>query len=105
MANYEKFIINDLIRNELIITFPDNDAEPITEENIAFESMSLKRSICDSEALIFGGCIASEFSIDLINTGSRSFSEGLGFPWKPAGRRSSASWRFPWIFPWERRRM
>lgn len=77
MANYEKFIINDLIRNELIITFPDNDAEPITEENIAFESMSLKRSICDSEALTFGGCIASEFSIDLINTDSRSFSEGL----------------------------
>lgn len=70
---YKQKIIDELIENTLVIEFPDNDIDPITEENIVSESMALKQSICDEEKLKFGGCIASEFSIQLLNTAERSF--------------------------------
>ena len=72
--SFQNGIINNLIENKIEIFFPDGDAQTITEENIASESLTLKQSICDSEALTFGGCIASELSIKLINTNERSFS-------------------------------
>lgn len=46
----------------------------ITEDNIVSESMALKQSICDEERIRFGGCIASEFSIQLMNTESMTFA-------------------------------
>lgn len=74
-------VINNLIYNKIEITFPDGDEETITEVNIASESMQLKQSICDEESLKFGGCIASEFKIDLINTDDRIFSSELTGKW------------------------
>lgn len=67
--------------NELIITFPDGDEQDITEENIVSESMRLTQSICDEDYLKFGGCIASEFRIDLLNTNERSFTQELTGRW------------------------
>ena len=73
--------------NELIITFTDNgetDVEyeaDITEENVVSESMRLTQSICDEDHLKFGGCIASEFSIDLLNTDDRQFTQSLVGRW------------------------
>lgn len=67
--------------NELIITFPDGDEQDITEENIVSESMRLTQTICDEDYLKFGGCIASEFRIDLLNTNERSFTQELAGRW------------------------
>lgn len=67
--------------NELIITFPDGDEQDITEDNIVSESMRLTQSICDEDYLKFGGCIASEFRIDLLNTNERSFTQKLAGRW------------------------
>lgn len=67
-------IINNLISNKLEIVFPDGEFATITETNIESESMSLKQSICDENRLKFGGCIASEFKITLLNTTSRTFT-------------------------------
>ena len=75
------------IYNELIITFTDNNETgneyeaDITAENIVEESMKLTQSICDENYLKFGGCIASEFSIDLINTSDRVFTQSLIGRW------------------------
>ena len=81
MADYKDYIVNNLIGNTIEILFPDGDEETITEANIASESMSLKQSICETEALTFGGCIASEFKIDLIKTTARQFSSELTGKW------------------------
>ena len=83
---YKQKIIHELIENRLEIVFLKKYDEqyegsyelgytPITEENIVSESMVLKQSICDEEKLKFGGCIASEFNIQLLNTAERSFDE------------------------------
>ncbi len=74
-------IINELMYNKLEITFPDNDEATITEDNIASESMTLKQAVCDESTLKFGGCIASEFNIDLINTMDRTFTHALVGKW------------------------
>ena len=74
-------IDGNLVRNELVITFPDGDADTITEANIASESMQLKQSICDEDKLTFGGCIASEFKINLINSDDRVFTSDLVGKW------------------------
>lgn len=66
-------IINNQIENTLTVYFVDG-TEAITEHNIASESMTLTQSICDESKLKFGGCIASEFSIDVINTADRTFA-------------------------------
>lgn len=71
----------ELINNTITITFPDNDESEITEANIVSESMRLRQSICDEAYLKFGGCIASEFSIDVMNTNERQFSVSLTGKW------------------------
>lgn len=71
----------ELINNTITITFPDNDESEITEANIVSESMRLRQSICDEAYLKFGGCIASEFSIDVMNTNERQFSVSLAEKW------------------------
>lgn len=79
-SSTKNFIINNLVNNVLEITVYNEQDIPymtITEENIVSESMVLKQSICDESDLKFGGCIASEFNIDLINTESRVFSNYL----------------------------
>lgn len=73
-------IINTLNDNVLSITVYNDMEIPymtITEENMVSESMVLKQSICDDSDLKFGGCIASEFEIDLINTENKTFSNDL----------------------------
>ena len=79
--SYKNGIINHLIENEIEISFPDNDEATITQANIVSESMTLKQSICDSAELRFGGCIASEFNIKLMNTPERQFSSQLVGKW------------------------
>lgn len=78
---HKKQAIENLIENTLTIIFPDGDFEDITEANIASESMSLKQSICDESKLRFGGCIASEFDIDLVNSADRTFTADLVGKW------------------------
>lgn len=79
--SYQNGIINHLIQNKIEIYFPDGDVEPIAEGNIVSESLTLKQSICDGEALTFGGCVASELNIKLINTAERQFSNELADKW------------------------
>lgn len=80
--SYQNGIIHNLIRNRLEIFFPGDETEAvITEENIVSESMTLKQRICDSETLRFGGCIASELTIQLTNTAQRQFSSALTGKW------------------------
>jgi len=79
--SYQNGIINHLIENEITITFLDNSLAPITQENIVSESMTLKQSVCDGEELRFGGCIASEFSIRLMNTPQRQFNKLIEGKW------------------------
>lgn len=73
--------------NELIISFTDNEEEGVTPEaditavNIVEESMKLTQSINDENYLKFGGCIAAQFSIDLLNTDSRKFTDSLVGRW------------------------
>lgn len=79
--NNKEAVINNLICNKLEIRFVGSDDETITETNIASESMQLKQSICDDNKLKFGGCIASEFKINLINTEDRVFTNDLVGKW------------------------
>jgi hypothetical protein len=73
--------------NELIITFTDNGEQgvpleaDITADNIVEESMKLTQSINDENYLKFGGCIAAQFSIDLLNTDNRKFTDSLVGRW------------------------
>lgn len=53
---------------ELIISFPDNpEIADVSNENISAESLMFEESICDGNFKL-GGCIASKFEIDLLNT-------------------------------------
>lgn len=70
---HKQKIINELISNKLEIFSSDSKFDVITETNIESESMSIKQSICDENKLKFGGCIASEFKIGLLNTVGRTF--------------------------------
>lgn len=72
-STHKQKIINELISNKLEIFSSDKKFDVITETNIESESMSLKQSICDENKLKFGGCIASEFKIGLLNTVDRTF--------------------------------
>ena len=71
----------ELLYNRIVISFPDGDGEPITEENICSESMRIRQTICDESYLKFGGCIASELKIDLLRTNDRSFDDSLIGKW------------------------
>lgn len=71
----------ELLYNRIVISFPDGDGEPITEENIRNESMRIRQTICDESYLKFGGCIASELKIDLLRTNDRSFGDSLIGKW------------------------
>lgn len=70
-------ILNDLYEQELRIqVFIPGVIQPlnITGENIVSESMTLKQDTCDGSKFRYGGCIASELSIQLIDTEELSFS-------------------------------
>jgi hypothetical protein len=43
--------------------------------------MEIYQAICDSNGLRFGGCISSEFDIDIFNTFERSFDSSLEGEW------------------------
>lgn len=78
---HKKQTIENLIENTLTVSFPNGEYEDITEENIASESMSLKQSICDESKLKFGGCIAAEINIDIVNSIDRTFTNDLVGKW------------------------
>lgn len=79
--NYKDAVIYSLVENTIQITFPNENISTISGENIVSESMTLKQSISDSDELRFGGCIASEFRINLMNSQNRVFSESLKGKW------------------------
>lgn len=77
---YKNQIINELIDNTLTICIINNNGltvTTITEENIVAESMKLKQGIIDEGGFRFGGCIASEFDIQLIDSKNMSFENNL----------------------------
>lgn len=55
----------DSIRKRIVVHFPNGETRDIENDRIYFESMSLTESICDEENLIFGGCNASKFEIQV----------------------------------------
>ena len=59
-------LLHNTVGRELVIRFPDDNIE-ISSDNIVSESMSLTRSIIDGKELKFGGCIASQFKIKVID--------------------------------------
>ncbi|MGN1138373.1 MAG: hypothetical protein ACI4RM_02915 [Ruminococcus sp.] len=80
-VNNKDKIINNLVGNTLYIEFPDGDEDTIisNEGNVVAESMTLKQSISEDGKL--GGCIASEFSIQLMCTENRQFSTDIRGKW------------------------
>ena len=80
-VNNKDKIINNLVGNTLYIEFPDGDEDTIisNEGYVVAESMELKQSI--SEDGKFGGCVASEFSIQLMSTENRQFSTDIRGKW------------------------
>lgn len=55
----------DSVRKRVVIHFPNGEARDIENNRIYSESMSLTESICDEENLVFGGCNASKFEIQV----------------------------------------
>lgn len=89
---YKQKIINELITNTLEVKFPLNSTiSPIAEKNIVEESMVLRQSICDENKLKFGGCISSQFELEIMDTDDRAFGTEL------VGKRISVilTQRFP----------
>ena len=84
----QKIIDNECI-NSYRIEFLDNNIADITDENIESESMQLTQAVSDGARLIFGGCIASELQLTLLNTATnsdspqytRNFDESLEGQW------------------------
>lgn len=88
----KKQLLNDSLQREIIISFPDDDFQDITGENIVSESLELTQAICDDKEFVLGGCIAGQFTIKVINVeqelnGKRikvimrqSYSKGLLLP-------------------------
>lgn len=74
--------INSPVNNILTIAFPLNDdIDTITSENIESESMEIYQAVYDGSGLKFGGCISSEFDVDVFNTAERSFDTSLEGEW------------------------
>ena len=77
----KELFLDNTMNKEVMISFPLDDMDPITSSNILSESMEMTQAICDSPGMVFGGCISSEFSIDIFNTASRSFDGSLKGKW------------------------
>lgn len=81
-SSVKEKIVNNHVENILtlqlidVVNGTETVVDTITEENIVSESMTLKQSICDGDAFKYGGCIASEFDIQLLNTESKQFEQG-----------------------------
>lgn len=63
--NFKFAVINGTINNRLRIVVFDDPQYTITNSEIVSESMKLLSSICDETKFTFGGCIASEFEIEI----------------------------------------
>lgn len=68
--NIKDLFLNNVVNKEVVIHFPDGDMTDITDESIVSESMSLNRSIMSDKEFKFGGGIASQFKIKVINVHS-----------------------------------
>lgn len=67
--NVKSLIIQNSVYREIIIRFPDAVTGEITEigsNNIVADSFELKHSICDGKEFSLGGCIAGQFTIQVI---------------------------------------
>lgn len=63
--NFKFAVINGTTNNRLRIVVFDDPQYTITNSEIVSESMKIQSSICDDTKFTFGGCIASEFEIEI----------------------------------------
>ena len=74
----DRQLVDNLIENIVTIelqTFSGGtlvSTEVLPAENIISESLEIKQSICDSEELRIGGCIPSQLTLNVMNTGDLS---------------------------------
>lgn len=85
-------LLNDSLKRDIIIRFPNSQLQDITGSNIVSESLELTQAICDSKEFKLGGCIAAQFRIKVINISQelnnkrisvvmkQSYIKGLLFP-------------------------
>ncbi|MEE1218590.1 MAG: hypothetical protein U0L20_01545 [Ruminococcus sp.] len=62
----KKLLLDNSIHRSLIIHFPEDDIEDITNQNIISDSLELKQSICEEKEFVMGGCIASQLTVQVI---------------------------------------
>ena len=65
---FKRAYLNGSVKNELTILIYGNGSElpyVINNDEIVSESMKLTQSLCDDSDLKFGGCIASQFEIEI----------------------------------------
>lgn len=60
-------LLNNSLQRQIIIRFPEDDIQDIDGNNIVSESLELTQAICDSKEFAFGGCIAGQLTIQVIN--------------------------------------
>ena len=74
----DRQLVDNLIENIVTIelqTFSGGtlvSSEVLPAENIISESLEIKQSICDTEELKIGGCIPSQLTLNVMNTGDLS---------------------------------
>ena len=66
-AATRNLLLNNSIRREIILRFPDDDFE-ITGNNIVAESFELTQSVCDGKELKLGGGVVGKMRIKVFDT-------------------------------------
>ncbi len=65
---FKQACLNGSVENQLVINIPDDNSGTVYQifnDEIVSESMKLTQSLCDDSDLKFGGCIASQFEIEI----------------------------------------
>lgn len=73
----DRQLVDNLIENVVTIEIQSLSGKTwvfavLPSENIVSESLEIRQSICDSEELQIGGCIPSQLTLDVMNTGDLS---------------------------------
>ena len=65
---FKQACLNGSVENQLVINIPDDNSGTVYQifnDEIVSESMKLTQILCDDSDLKFGGCIASQFEIEV----------------------------------------
>lgn len=65
---FKRAYLNGSVENQLVINIPDDNSGTVYQifnDEIVSESMKLTQILCDDSDLKFGGCIASQFEIEV----------------------------------------